>query len=236
MLLRAFHLLFALLIAQPALAAAPFQDSIAQRVAACTSCHGKDGRAASDGYYPRIAGKTEGYLVNQLMNFRDGRRNYALMNHLVEQFSDAYIVEIAHYFATLELPYSAAQPSSADTATLERGRLLATGGDAARKLPACVACHGAALTGMAPATPGLLGLPRDYVNAQLGAWQVDQRRAHAPDCMRQIARSLTQADILAVSSWLAAQPAPANAHPAAASATPLPLQCGSSATAASARP
>jgi cytochrome c553 len=234
-MLRTLHLVLALLIATPAIAAAPFQDTIAQRVAACTSCHGKDGRAASDGYYPRIAGKTEGYLVNQLMNFRDGRRNYLLMNHLIEQFSDDYIREIAHYFATLDLPYAAPQPSGTDAATLERGRVLVTQGDTVRKLPACAACHGAALTGMNPATPGLLGLPRDYINAQLGAWQVDQRRAKAPDCMSQIARSLTRQDILALSSWLAAQPLPLNAHPAAP-ASSLPLNCGSTPAAASVRP
>jgi len=233
---RAIPLFLALLTALPAIAAERFQDTIAQRVAACTTCHGKDGRAASDGYYPRIAGKTEGYLVNQLQNFRDGRRNYRLMNHLVAHFSDDYIREIAHYFAALDLPYAAPQPIAVDAATLERGRVLATQGEVARKLPACAACHGATLTGMLPATPGLLGLPRDYLNAQLGAWQVEQRRAHAPDCMGQIARSLTQADILAVSSWLAAQPIPANARPAPPSAAALPLQCGSTQASAGARP
>ena len=47
---------------------------MAERVRACTACHGKEGRATSDGYYPRIAGKPAGYLYNQLVNFRDGRR------------------------------------------------------------------------------------------------------------------------------------------------------------------
>ena len=217
-----------LLLPAAALAADPpsFQDTIAQRVTACTSCHGKDGRAASDGYYPRIAGKTEGYLYNQLANFRDGRRNYRLMNHLVEHFSDDYMREIAHHFATLDLPYAAPQPTAANAVTLQRGKALVTNGDPARKLPACAACHGAALTGALPNIPGLLGLPRDYINAQLGAWQVDQRRAHAPDCMSQVARILTTQDIQAVSSWLAAQPVPGNAHPTSASTAPLPLECG----------
>ena len=39
---------------------------MAQRVLACTGCHGPEGRAAADGYYPRIAGKPAGYLFNQL--------------------------------------------------------------------------------------------------------------------------------------------------------------------------
>lgn len=49
-------------------------DTIAERVQACTVCHGKQGRATNEGYFPRIAGKPAGYLFNQLVNFRDGRR------------------------------------------------------------------------------------------------------------------------------------------------------------------
>jgi len=49
-------------------AAPPFEDTMAQRTQACTACHGKEGRAASDGYYPRIAGKPAGYLYNQLLH------------------------------------------------------------------------------------------------------------------------------------------------------------------------
>jgi cytochrome c553 len=46
------------------------------------------------------------------------------------------------------------------------------------------------MTGRAPFVPGLLGLPRDYLNAQLGAWRTGQRRALAPDCMAEVARKL----------------------------------------------
>ena len=91
----------------------------------------------------------------------------------------------------------------------------------------CGACHGAALTGVQPATPGLLGLPRDYINAQLGAWRTGQRKAHAPDCMADIAQRLDIQDIAAVSAWLSTQRLPANTHAVAASATPLPMNCGS---------
>ena len=42
------------------------------------------------------------------------------------------------------------------------------------------------LTGAATGyVPGLLGLPRDYLNGQLGAWRSGQRRAVEPDCMAQ---------------------------------------------------
>ena len=87
-------------------------------------------------------------------------------------------------------------------------------------------CHGEALTGVAPAVPALIGMPRDYLNAQLGAWRNGARHALAPDCMAQIAQRLAPADISALSQWLAAQPVPAHARPAAALPAPLPMPCG----------
>lgn len=199
---------------------------MAQRLLACTGCHGKEGRAASDGYYPRIAGKPAGYLLEQLRAFRDGRRGYAPMARLLEPLSDDYLREIAEHFAALELPYPPPQAATAPAAVLARGEALVRRGDAARELPACAACHGEALTGVAPAIPGLLGLPRDYLNAQLGAWQRGARQARAPDCMAQIARRLSDADIGALTQWLAAQPVAAGGKPAARASAPLPLDCG----------
>jgi cytochrome c553 len=221
-----------ILIAAAALGAqsAPvFEDTMAQRTLACSACHGKEGRAGPDGYYPRIAGKPAGYLYNQLLNFRDGRRRYGLMARLLDPLSDAYLLEIAQHFASLDLPYASPPVSRAPDAVLRRGQALALEGDAASRIPACAQCHGAALTGVRPNTPGLLGLPRDYLAAQLGAWKTGQRQAHAPDCMAQIARRLAPDDLTAVVSWLAAQPLPADHRPAASLPRPPTVECGSAA-------
>ena len=215
--------------AQPAVAPFSVPDTLAQRVQACTTCHGKEGRATNQGYFPRIAGKPAGYLYNQLVNFREGRRNYAAMTYLVEHLSDGYLREIADHFASLDLPYPPPRPAAATADVLARGEALALRGDDARKVPACTACHGAALTGVKPTVPGLLGLPRDYVNSQFGAWSTGQRKAAAPDCMAQIAARLGPQDIAAVATWLAAQPLPADTKPTESIALPLPLPmpCGS---------
>ena len=207
-------------------APAPFEDTMAQRMQACTGCHGSQGRAASDGYYPRIAGKPAQYLYNQLVSFRDGRRDYVLMTNLLAPLDDAYLREIAEHFASLEIPYPPPQPANASVDTLGRGEQLVMRGDTALRLPACVACHGTALMGVAPAVPALIGMPRDYLNAQLGAWRTGKRHAPGPDCMAQIAQRLAPQDISALSQWLAAQPVPAHAKPAAALPAPMPLECG----------
>jgi cytochrome c553 len=202
-------------------------DTIAQRALACSACHGKEGRATQDGYFPRIAGKPAGYLYNQLRNFRDGRRHNPMMAYMVTQLSDDYLKELAKYFAGLHPPYPEQPPVTVSAAVLQRGRQLAMDGDSARGIPACSACHSAALTGVMPAIPGLVGLPRDYLNAQFGAWKNGSRQAAAPDCMAQLAARLTVADINAASSWLAAQPVPVDGAPRATAAQRLPIECGS---------
>ena len=207
-------------------AAAPVEDTIAQRVIACSACHGPEGRAAPDGYQPRIAGKPAAYLFNQLKNFREGRRRYGPMVSMVDHLGDDYLREIAGHFASLSLPYAAPPPPRQGATVLERGRLLATEGDAARRLPACTRCHGEVLTGALPAIPGLLGVPSDYLAAQVGAWRSGQRRAQAPDCMAEIARRLEPGDVAALAAWLASRPVPPEAPVDAAVLAPLPLDCG----------
>ena len=213
-------------LASPSLAAAPVRDDIAQRALACMACHGQqDG--ARPVFFPRIAGKPSGYLYNQLVNFRDGRRRYPAMNYLVAHLSDAYLLELADYFAALQLPYPPLPPASSAATDVERGRQLVTRGDPGRKIPACIACHGDGMTGAGPAIPGLLGLPRDYINAQFGAWKIGARRAAEPDCMREVSRQLSSQDIEAVAAWLSAQAVPPRAAAQAIPAPALPLPCGS---------
>ena len=110
---------------------------------------------------------------------------------------------------------------------LARGQALTVRGDPARKIPACAQCHGIGLNGVNPAIPGLLGLPRDYLVAQLGAWKTRQRRAAQPDCMALVAEQLTAEEVSAVATWLSSQPVPAHTKLEAPPTEPLPLACGS---------
>ncbi len=226
---RLTALLLSCAAALPACAAdrpAVLPDTMEQRLIACTSCHAKD--QGTDSFFPRISGKPAGYLYNQLINFRDGRRHYPLMTYMVDPLPEAYLREIAEYFSTQHLKPPPVQPANVSQAVLERGRQLVTQGDRSIKVPACISCHGEKLTGVAPAIPGLAGLPRDYINAQFGAWKNKTRRAHAPDCMAEIASRLSTDDVAAISSWIASRPLPADPTPATTIARPLSIACGSS--------
>jgi cytochrome c553 len=202
-------------------------DTIAQRVLACASCHGAKGEGTNNAYFPRLAGKPAGYLHNQLVAFRNGRRHYPPMNYLLEFLPDAYLKAMADYFAAQRPPLPTPAVPDVSKAILDHGQSLVAQGDYARGIPACSSCHGTALTGMEPAIPGLLGLRTSYISAQLGAWRYGTRTAAAPDCMQIVAGHLTEDDVKAVAAWLASRPAAADPVPVAKGSFGLPFVCGS---------
>lgn len=210
----------------PSVAEAQQAGNIAERAAPCMACHGKEGRATNDGSFPRIGGKPAGYLYNQLVNFREGRRKNAQMRYMVAYMSDQNLKEFADYFAGLHPPYPSAQAPNVSPSELERARVLVTQGDPARHIPACTACHGDRLTGTQPSIPGLAGLSRGYLAWQFGSWKDGTRKAAAPDCMAQITAQLTPQDVAALTSWIALQQVPTDMS-AGTGAINVPIACGS---------
>lgn len=208
-----------------------------KHLAACAACHGEHGEGiAGAEYYPHLAGKPAGYLFEQLKSFRDGRRHNAQMTWLVQFADDAWLREIAEFYAaqpprTRAADTGAANLTAAMRTTAER---LVAHGDRARGVDACSACHGSALTGLEPGIPALVGLPAEYIIAQLGNWRSGIRHAPAPDCMADIARALAPEDIRAVAVWLSLQAHADGQPPAPAGAFVPPQACGSLAHAGSA--
>jgi cytochrome c553 len=146
---------------------------------------------------------------------------------MLEHLSDDMLQSLAGHFASLEVPYATPVAVPLTPTEARRAEQLVRQGDRARGLPACAACHGPALAGVAPHVPGLLGLPVDYLNGQLGAWRQGHRRAREPDCMATVARDLPLADVALVARWLASQAVPAGLRPATAPPAAWPLRCGS---------
>ena len=181
-------------------------DSMEARVQGCVTCHGQSGQGTNSGYFPRIAGKPAGYLYNQLVAFRDGRRSYPPMNYLVAYLPDAYLREMADYYARLRPPFEARDAAPADRAMLERGKVIATTGDPRSAIPPCIACHGARLTGMEPGIPGLVGLRAAYISAQLTRWRA-ARRWSSPAIRPGPSRPAPPATARASPAWSRGSPA-----------------------------
>jgi cytochrome c553 len=199
-------------------------DTIEERVRACVPCHGERGQGINKVHFPPLAGKPAGYVFNQLVAFREGRRKYTPMNYLLAYLPDPYLRDMGQYYATQRPMFATPARPIVSAEVLARGEDLAKKGE---RVPACVACHGPELTGREPGIPGLVGLPAEYISAQLGAWRYGTRTAIAPDCMQTVASSLNEAEVAAVAAWIASLPAPSNSAPLKEGPARLPLTCGS---------
>jgi len=199
--------------------------AIQDRVVPCATCHGKQGHSQADEYFPSIAGKPAGYLQQQMFNFRDGRRRHTIMQRMFAYLSDDYLLAMAQYYASQ--PMAVAEPRTIGSEqTLAQGRAIVERGDPSRGVPACQGCHGESLTGAQPSIPGLVGLPVEYLQAQLGAWRSGVRKARDPDCMAEIATKLSDAELQAATAWIASRPTLASYRPSERAPDPLPLRCG----------
>jgi cytochrome c553 len=204
-------------------------SDMAERIKPCEACHGNQGRAGPDGYYPRLAGKPSGYLYNQMQNFSQGRRHYTMMRRMMDPLSPPYQREMADYFASLQVPYLPSSIKSAvpSATQMARGKQLVLSGDSALKIPACNTCHGDNLMGTQHNVPSLLGLPAAYLGAQLSAWNLGDRTTVAPDCMSDIAKRLSADDAAAVTAWLATQEVPSKTGLNKPMRTTIDMRCGS---------
>src|SRR5215467_6019325 len=201
-------------------------DTIEARVLACAPCHGTVGQGTDNAYFPRLAGKPAGYLFNQLVAFKNGRRHYPPMNYLLQYLPEDYLKVMADYFASQKPPLPPPAVPDVSKEMVSLGEQLIAGGDAKRGIPACTSCHGPQLTGMEPAIPGLLGLRPTYISAQLGAWRYGTRTATEPDCMQIVAGHLTEEDVKAIAAFLASRPAPPDPSPSPQGTFSLPFACG----------
>lgn len=64
----------------------------------CANCHGTGG--AARGAMPSLAGKKKQYIVDQMREFREGKRAATLMHQIAKGYSDAQIEAVAEYFAS----------------------------------------------------------------------------------------------------------------------------------------
>jgi cytochrome c553 len=63
----------------------------------CANCHGTDGR--SHGGIPGLAGRDPASIIQQMKDFRDGKRPATVMRQFATAYTDAEIAAAAAYFA-----------------------------------------------------------------------------------------------------------------------------------------
>lgn len=121
----------------------------------CVECHGILGRskqsALSQKQVPKLAGQDMGYLYDQLINFKLGRRYTTEMSGILASYSDQELQTIAHYYAgqplltppNLDVTQDALKHTQLEDDTWAKlGESLYLKGDEMRGIQACQTCHG----------------------------------------------------------------------------------------------
>ena len=169
----------------------------------CSGCHGPDGNS-TQAANPSLAGQHAAYTLKQLMNFRprDGKapeRPSPVMGAIVAQVPADQLRGLAAYFEG-QTPRSRA---ARDPQLVKLGQALYRGGNAARGIAACTACHGPSGAGVPAQFPRLAGQQPEYTVAQLKAFRVGERSNDPNRAMRSLAERLTDREIAAVAEYIA---------------------------------
>jgi len=170
----------------------------------CAACHGTDGNSAIP-MNPKLAGQHQGYIVKQLQEFKlasqtggEEGRNNAIMNGQAMLLSEQDMQDISAYFSSQELKMGEAPED-----VVAQGEALYRGGDAARGITACIACHSADGKGMNLAGfPAIGGQHATYTKTQLEMFRSGERHNDLNGMMRGIAGKLTDEDISILSQYL----------------------------------
>ena len=70
--------------------------------AACTNCHGPQGRPPAGSPIPALAGRSQSELVSQMQAFKAGKRPATVMHQIAKGYSDDQIAAIAGWFAAVK--------------------------------------------------------------------------------------------------------------------------------------
>ncbi|MCU1753556.1 c-type cytochrome [Pseudomonas helleri] len=168
------------------------------KTAVCGACHGPDGNSMAPNF-PKLAGQGDRYLLKQLHEIKDGKRQVLEMTGQLNNLNDQDLADIAAYYASQKSSVGAADP-----ALVARGEELFRGGDLQKGLPACTGCHAPDGQGNAPAGfPHVGGQHASYIEKQLTDFREGDRTNDGDSMiMRGIAAKLSNKDIKALASYI----------------------------------
>ena len=70
------------------------------KAASCGACHGANGQGVPPN--PALAGQSEAQLLQDMQDYKSGKRNNAIMKGLMGPLSDQDMANLAAYYASLK--------------------------------------------------------------------------------------------------------------------------------------
>jgi cytochrome c553 len=196
-----------MLVSTTALAAEPAKPDLAkgQAIASqvCAACHGADGNSPSPAN-PRLAGQIPEYIAKQLKNFKaEGGKKAERENAVMAGMAATLTPEDARNVAAYYGSQTSKGGASKSKELVFLGQKLYRAGNPATGLPACAGCHGPTGAGVPAQYPRLAGQYAEYTTAQLKAFHEGQRANDTNKMMRAIAAKMSEAEMRAVSDYIA---------------------------------
>jgi cytochrome c553 len=170
--------------------------SVEERMVTCLACHGASGQSVIP-ETPSLGGQPAFFVMAQLVLFKQGTRNSAIMTEAVKPLANADIREIAERVARLAAPSPPDDPP--DPARAERGRALA-----ARHH--CVVCHNPDFSGREQ-MPRLANQREDYLVKAMREYKSGTRVGWGGTMAQELV-PLSDADLVDLAHFLARLPRP----------------------------
>lgn len=158
----------------------------------CFPCHGSDGNSEQP-LFPKLAGQRADFIVQEMEEFKDGRRSDPMMTGIAQTVSDQDIRRIAAYFASQ--PVMQGEPG--DPERVQRGKTLFID-------ERCVFCHAEAGKSFVQLTGGPIigGQHKDYLVKALKDMKEGRRSGDVYDLMARSLTRLSEDDIEAMAEYL----------------------------------
>lgn len=163
----------------------------------CAACHGADGNSMNP-TWPKIAGQSASYIVKQLADFKAKKRNDPLMSFQASALSAQDMDDLGAYFAR-----QTGSQGGADEKLAAAGAKLYRGGNKAKGVAACIACHGPTGAGNPAAKfPKLSGQHAAYVEKAMKDFRAGSRSNDMNKMMQNVAEKMSDKEIKAVASYI----------------------------------
>lgn len=167
------------------------------KAAACASCHGQDG-IGDNPMFPILAGQQARYIVQQTIDFREGRRVDPIMTGMAATMVNQQDLEdVAAYYASL--PPRAKLPEMSDRA-LDIGKRLY---DVKLQCKLCHGGQGEGVTGERSASPRIGGQHTGYLVKAMKEFRAGTRRSNGSYMMDMVLQRMTDEQIEAVAEYVA---------------------------------